>query len=275
MSLTRHRLDDDLADAYRRDGYVVVTDLVSSERLVEARDRILALFTAHLGGRAPGLSGEDLLVEMYTRDPDAWRQCARRMWDVLPVYGLGADDRIVALLSKLGLVSPIVSTRPEVRTDMPGDEQYMQPWHQDWRYGQGSLNAVTLWLPLHDVDASNGTIEVMPESHLLGYLEVEELQNPRRFAIRDELLPDLAIEIAELRFGEAILFSQFLVHRSGFNSSGRPRITVQARFADAAEPRFVERGYPTPAGSELAWGEPPSVEDVRAVFGAEDRVARR
>jgi phytanoyl-CoA hydroxylase len=275
MSLPRHRLADDLGPHFRRSGYVVVTDLVAVDQLREARERILALFNRRLARFADGSTPEELLVRTYASQPELWRQCARRMWDVLPVYRLGGDERIAELLRKLDLADAIVSTRPEVRTDMPGDDRYMQPWHQDWRYGQGSLNAVTLWLPLHDVDASRGTIELMPGSHLLGYLDVEELENPRRFSIRSDRLPDLPVETAELRLGEAIVFSQFLVHRSGYNSSGRPRITVQARFADAADPRFVERGYPVSAGSELVWDEPPGEDDLRSVFGVEAGNAAR
>jgi phytanoyl-CoA hydroxylase len=172
------------------------------------------------------------------------------MWDLLGVYSLAAGPAVDTALRKLGLGEPMISTRPEVRTDMPGDEHYMQPWHQDWRYGQGSVNAVTIWTPLRDVGVENGTIDVMPRTHLLGYPETEEL----------EYGP------AEMRFGEAIVFSQRLVHRSGFNRSGRARVTVQTRFSDAAEPDFVRRGFPTPAGSELVWDAPPSRADVESVF---------
>jgi hypothetical protein len=266
MSLTRHCLTDDFEADYRRDGFVVLTDLVTRDRVTEARERVLSLFAERLGHLAPELSAQELLTELYRREPGLWGQCARRMWDVLPVYGLGADERVVSLLGKLGLRSPIVSTRPEVRTDMPDDERYMQPWHQDWRYGQGSVNSVTLWLPLQDVDASNGTIEVMAGSHLVGYLGADELSNPRRFAIPDSALPALPISIAELKLGEAIIFSQFLAHRSGHNTSGRPRITVQARFSDALEPSFLRQGYPTPNGSELVWDEPPGESELRAAF---------
>jgi phytanoyl-CoA hydroxylase len=266
-SLTRHRLTDDFAADYRRDGFVVLTDLVELDRMLEARERVLSLFAARLGHLAPELAPGELLLELYRREPALWHQCARRMWDVLPVYGLGSDDRVILLLEKLDLRSPIVSTRPEVRTDMPDDERYMQPWHQDWRYGQGSVNSVTLWLPLQDVDASNGTIELMAGSHLYGYLGADELSNPRRFAIPDEALPALPIATAELKFGETIVFSQFLAHRSGHNVSGRPRITVQARFTDALEPRFLEQGYPTPDGSKLVWDEPPGEPELRVAFG--------
>lgn len=246
---------------YREFGYVVVADLFEKDDLAATRDAIFDLF-----GRRLGQTGERALADGQSLDLDVWRQCARRMYDLLPVYGLAVAPRVPLLLSALGLESPLISTRPEVRTDMPGDAQYTQPWHQDWRYGQGSVNAITIWIPLHDVSVENGTVEVMPGSHGKGYLDVEQLDNPRRFAIAEEQLGEFESVPAEMVFGEALVFSQFLVHRSGYNQSGRPRVTVQLRFSDAAEPCFAKEGFPTPAGSELAWENPPSAATVAEVF---------
>ena len=265
--LERFSIHDDIAPSYREKGYVVLTDLYSHEELVRARDQVFALFARRFSDlNRDGLGEEALLEHFYDSERERWRECARRMWDLLGVYALAASPSVDAVLRKLGLGEPIISTRPEIRTDMPGDEQYMQPWHQDWRYGQGSTNAVTIWTPLRDVGVENGTIDVMPATHLFGYLETEELSNPRRFSIVDPRLDELDHEPAEMRLGEAIVFSQLLVHRSGFNRSGRARVTVQTRFTDAAEPEFVRHGYPTPVGSELVWDSPPSRGDAEHVF---------
>jgi ectoine hydroxylase-related dioxygenase (phytanoyl-CoA dioxygenase family) len=265
--LKRFSIHDDIAPFYREHGYLVLTDLYSQDQLVRARDQVFDLFARRFADiNGDGLSEEGLLEHFYDDERDRWRECARRMWDLLGVYALAASPEVDAVLRKLGLGEPIISTRPEVRTDMPGDEQYMQPWHQDWRYGQGSTNAVTIWTPLRDVGVANGTIDVIARTHLLGYLETEELANPRRFSIVDLRIADLAHEPAEMCLGEAIVFSQLLVHRSGFNSSGRARVTIQTRFTDAAEPAFVRRGFPTPVGSELVWDAPPSRADAETVF---------
>jgi phytanoyl-CoA hydroxylase len=267
--LERFSIHDDFAPVYREMGYVVLTDLYPTDHLARARDQVFEHFGRGLADvNAEGLREERLLEQFYEGDRERWRACARRMWDLLGVYSLAATPTVDDVLRRLGLHEPMISTRPEVRTDMPGDEQYMQPWHQDWRYGQGSVNAVTIWTPLRDVRVENGTIDVMPGTHLLGYLDTEELTEPRRFSIVDDRIVDFDHEPAEMRFGEAILFSQLLVHRSGFNRSGRARVTVQTRFSDAAEPGFVRRGFPTPAGSELVWDTPPSRADVEAAFAS-------
>ena len=211
----------------------------------------------------------------YESEKEMWRPCARRMFDLLSVYSLAANPYVAKLLKKIGLKTPMISTRPEVRTDMPGDEQYMQLWHQDWRYGQGSLNAVTIWVPLHKVGVENGAIEVIPKTHLLGYLETEELSNPRRFLIVDARLKNLLSCPVELEFGESVVFSQMLVHRSGYNRTNLPRLTVQLRFVDYSEDSFVENGFPAPTSSDLLWKHPPSAEDMKRVFRTHHRSGGR
>jgi phytanoyl-CoA hydroxylase len=267
--LQRFSIHDDISPFYRRYGYVVLTDLYGTDELLRAREQVFELFARRFAEiNDNDLREEALLEYFYERGRERWRECARRMWDLLGVYSLAASPAVDDVLRRLGLAEPIISTRPEVRTDMPGDEQYMQPWHQDWRYGQGSVNAVTIWTPLRDAAVENGTIDVMPCTHVLGYLETEELASPRRFSIVDDRIERFEFVPAEMSFGEAIIFSQLLVHRSGFNSSGRARVTVQTRFADAGQADFVRQGFPTPTGSELVWDEPPSRADAELVFTA-------
>jgi phytanoyl-CoA hydroxylase len=261
--------DDDFAAFYREYGYVVLANLFDPAQLDEASEAIRDLFAVRFAEtNEVGVEGDELLVHFYTAEQEMWRQCAKRMCDLLPVVSLGSDARVVRVLRRLGLEAPLVSTSPEVRTDMPGDARYMQPWHQDWRAGQGSLNAVTVWVPLHRVGAENGAIEIVPRSHRDGLLETRELANPRRFEIDDPRFAARDAVVTSLELGEAVVFSQMLVHRSGVNRSRSPRLTVQLRFADYAERSFANAGFPRPTGSELVWAEAPSARDMDLVFGA-------
>lgn len=266
--LSKFSLSEDFIGFYRENGYVIIKDLFSREELGRARSEIYTLFETSLRDiNEEGLSGPDLMTSYYQKEKERWQRCAKRMYDLLGVYSLAAKSQVAEVLKRLGLQTPIISTRPEVRTDMPGDDQYMQPWHQDWRSGQGSLNSVTIWAPLHDVRVKNGAIEIVPGSHLLGYLEVEELSNPRRFSIIDQRVSEMSSMPVELDFGEVALFSQMLVHRSGRNQSGTPRLTVQIRFLDYSESLFLENGLPSPrTSSEMLWERPPSADDMRHYF---------
>ena len=265
--MTTFAVADDFAAFYQTHGYVILRDAFDAVEIARIQADVFDLYDTRFRSlNDAGMAGLDLLAHFHAHDRSRWQQCARRMFDLLSVYRLAAKPQVLEVLATLGLQKPMISTRPEVRTDMPRDEQYMQGWHQDWRYGQGSLNSVTFWVPLHDVGVDHGTVEVMPATHLMGYLECEELSNPRRFVIPEALLGSRPSFPVPLKQGEALVFSQMLVHRSGYNRSGRPRLTTQLRFVDYAESQFIDQGLPAPATSDLLWNRTPSAADMTAVF---------
>lgn len=273
--MKKFTLSDDFAPFYQEQGYVIVSDAFSAPELAGIRSEILDLFETRFRDLNPaGLRGIELLAHYHAENRPIWHQCARRMYDLLGIYRLACKPQVLEVVSKLGLRKPMISTRPEVRTDMPRDEQYTQGWHQDWRYGQGSLNSVTFWVPLHDVGEENGTVAVMPGTHTMGYLACDELLNPRRFVIPESLIAGRPSFPVELTQGDALVFSQMLVHRSGYNRSGQPRLTTQIRFVDYEERRFVDQGLPSFVGSDLHWEPTPSAADMAAIFPGAARSAQ-
>jgi ectoine hydroxylase-related dioxygenase (phytanoyl-CoA dioxygenase family) len=103
------------------------------------------------------------------------------------------------------------------------------PWHQDAHYWPVSLT-VTAWIALSPVTATTGCLSVAPGSH--AQLE------PQRPAVDDSLFetkssrspgPDEALNLP-MAAGEALLFSDRLLHRSLPNMSPRRRIALVARF---------------------------------------------
>jgi len=54
--------------------------------------------------------------------------------------------------------TPLVSccTFVNVRIGLPTEEQYLTPFHQDFPYIQGSLNGITVWLPVFDTSLEMG-----------------------------------------------------------------------------------------------------------------------
>lgn len=266
--LRRFRISDDFGDTYRAEGYVILADLFDAGEVRQVLDEIRRAWDLRFQP-AGGSDEGDVIVRHYNTDKIAWQQCARRMQHSLAAARLASKPAVVSTLQKAGLAEPMYSTFPELRVDMPGDARYMQPWHQDWRSGQGSLNAVTIWVALQDITAEMGAIEVLPGSHLWGLCEVEELPDPRRFSVTDSRVEGAQGPIAELAAGECALFSQMLVHRSGRNTSGRPRFTAQLRYSDRAEPRFVANGFRLPTGSEPVWDRWPDAADMRRIYGAQ------
>jgi ectoine hydroxylase-related dioxygenase (phytanoyl-CoA dioxygenase family) len=259
----RFSIEDDINGFYRSHGYVVLKDLFEPEEIEGIYDDILKLIGIRFG---PGRAISNFLSS-YSQDNLIWKACAKQFQNSLPNLHAGTKPAITELLRTLGMAEPIACVLPEIRIDMPGDSQYRQLWHQDWRSGQGSLNAVTIWVPLHDVTADHGAIELIPGSHLQGYRPVEVIENPTRYLLKE--LPEQSTSkiTASLSRGECILFSQFLLHQSGENISGSPRMTSQFRFADRCDPAFIANNYRIPVSTELVWENPPTARDIAMVFG--------
>jgi phytanoyl-CoA hydroxylase len=267
LNMERFSKADDLTGAWRRDGFVVIRDLFPKQALTEFRAEVAQLYAARFEHDVKDVeAGLDAIRSRYATARSKWQECAKRLWNLPALARLAGLREVRDLAEKLGLRLPAFSGPPEVRIDMPHDEQYKQPWHQDWRYGQGSLNSITMWTPLHDVSCIHGALEVAAGTHGLGYLEVEELQNPRRFSIADKRFSSENGQAVEVSFGETIIFSQFLAHRSGANTSTIPRLSFQIRFSDMLNKAYLEQGYIAPQTSTIVWTKLPSADDVRAAF---------
>ena len=258
---------DNFEAAWRRDGFVVINDLFPKPDLTDFKTEIAKLFAARFERDINDVEvGLDVVRSGYESSRPKWQECAKRLWNLPALAHLAGLHEVCDLVRKLGLRLPVYSTPPEVRIDMPNDQQYMQPWHQDWRYGQGSLNSITMWTPLHDVARIHGALEIAGGSHILGYLDVEELQKPRRFSIIDKRFSGDGGKMIEVAFGETVIFSQFLAHRSSANTSNIPRITFQLRFSDLLDKAYVEQGYAAPQSSAIVWSQLPSADALRSLF---------
>ncbi len=106
----------------------------------------------------------------------------------------------------------------------PGPEGEM-PIHQDWTVvDEPEFNSVTMWVPLCDVDEKNGAMQVVEGSHHFSKaLRSPLLPNPFQ-NVQNEIRQDL--KAVSMRAGEALIFSQAILHASPPNLSNEPRLVV-------------------------------------------------
>ena len=131
---------------------------------------------------------------------------------------------------------------------------------------QGSLNAMVIWVPLVDIPQNLGALEIIPGSHVWGLQDSCEDEWYRRI----EGLSDERFKSIEVKTGDALFFSAFLVHRSGNNVTDSIRWSCHFRYNDLEEPTFVSRKYPNPytyrPEQELVTKEFPSSEQLQNLF---------
>lgn len=219
-----------------------------------------------------GVSQRDVelgMRQLFKNDFQTFVNCGKTCQNLLEMYQLAVDSQTIRLLSKLRIQDPAISTRPVMFFNHPDiakrEVYYKTPPHQDWRSIQGSLNSVVIWVPLVDVPAEMGPLEIIPGSHLRG-LCTDRIED--NFGVcsvdESEFVP---VEVAA---GDALIISTFLIHRSGNNVSDRIRWSCHFRYNDLEEKSFMERGYPSPyvyyPDSKLITPDFPLPEDVKKAY---------
>ncbi len=264
---------------FRRDGFAVVHDLIGTADL----DRLVADIGGVFGrrARALGLDIPDpvsqpdlstLLTRLFKHDQPAYVATARQTQHLASVHRLGLAQELMGIVAELGLTVPALSTRPVIHymSDQLKVEggYHKTPMHQDWRSVQGSLDGITIWLPLFDVGAGDYPLEVVPGSHRGGLLR--SIDDPFGHRVEDGQVDETAFAPVPLRRGDVIFFSGFLLHRTGSIGSAMARIALSYRYNNAAEPSFVARNYPSPyiyrPDMRLLQDGFPALDDVQRIF---------
>lgn len=243
----------ELLARYHSDGFLVVPGLFPEATRARALAEIARTFrlrAASLGLNPPGGQGQgafsELLAGLFARDVPAYIAAAKLTQNLACVHQIGVSAELMGVVEALGLSLPAISTRPVIhymadRLKIPGGYQKTPP-HQDWRSVQGSLDGITVWTPLYDVGLNDYPLEIVPGSHLSGLLDsTPDLPNYR---VREELYSEADFRPLELMAGDAVVFSGFLLHRTGESGGDQVRVSLSYRFNNAAEPHFVRRGYP-------------------------------
>ena len=131
--------------------------------------------------------------------------------------------------------------------------------HQDWSSMQGSLDSTTIWIPITNTE-DNFPLEIIEGSHTKGLLDGKVNGSVLEVECDGEFIP------VDAEFGDVVMISSFLVHRTGQGGNGL-RIAASMRFENANEPTFIERGYPCAqkrvVDRELKWK--PTKEQINAV----------
>lgn len=140
------------------------------------------------------------------------------------------------LISSFGYQLPNLELPPYMRCDIPVKEQSLFKQHQDYSYNIGSENSITIWIPLQNVSIDEGALLCAPGSHKMGVLK-------NKNGIIDDAL-NFDFESVSVKFGEALIFNQKLVHKSGLNISNNVRFSVILRYSDLKDEDFLRRGCP-------------------------------
>ena len=209
----------DLAARYERDGFVILPDLLSAEEC----DRLKLEARRVLDEKAqPGSS-----VHVHVSA-------------VSPTFRtLAADPRIVAPLS--AVMPHGVMFLSDKIVYKSADKKFATPWHIDCFYWRNTRPKLSVWIPLDDATAENGTLTVVPGSHRQDWQMVKKgLANGEfHYEIANAGWREGDIVTCAVKRGTGIIFSDRLVHGSTANTAGRDRYAIISTYhAPAADEPF-------------------------------------
>lgn len=269
-------------EAYKEQGFLLLRNFFEKEDVLQLHAEAKEVFISQIKRHNPNppdltieRNFEDSMYELFENDFEAVVSCGKQVQHLISLHRLGTEPRVVEALNTLGLSLPIISVRPVMLFNNQRLAKKEDYWrlgaHQDWRSSQGSLDAITIWMPMVDVDKSLGALEVIPRSHKWGLLESEKVSYYGKIS---ETLQESEFVTVEATQGDALFFSSFLVHRSGTNSTNSIRWSCHFRYNNLHEETFIQRGYPHPyiykPQQELITPGFPKGEQVEKVFTSSD-----
>lgn len=226
---------------YKENGYYIRKGIVNTTTLAEIRNDIRTVFNSVTDDIN---DFDNDLKLLFKKDKIKFSATANICQYLTSFNKLTTEENIIdSLINEARIKLPLINTRPLLsfsHKDLASHDYYWKvPAHQDWHSMQGSLNAVTVWIPLVDSTVEIGTLEVIPGSHLRGELKLKD-----KTVMEDSEYEDKDFVPIELEAGDALFMSAFLIHKSGNNTTNQIRLSSHFRYDDVLENTFVERNFP-------------------------------
>jgi ectoine hydroxylase-related dioxygenase (phytanoyl-CoA dioxygenase family) len=233
----------DQLEAWRRRGWLLIPGLIEPELIAATRAAFADVAESMLGQlRAEGLIADtrpDLPFERrFAVAAGAHAARLGRSWRKQvageAVYRLHHAPRLVSTIETLlddGVMGhSVFNARPK----LPDQQLTVVPWHQDSGYfgvDSAKQTIVTAWVPLVEVSAENGGLQLADGSHRYGLVHhVTESREGQFLEIEHaEPSPEAVVDIA-MRPGDVLMFGNLLWHRSVANRSDGIRWSIDLRF---------------------------------------------
>lgn len=240
------QLTDEQRLAFRRDGFLVVEDLTTAEEIELLRVIYDRMFSERRGWKEGDLFdmvGLDNLEKGLAIPQLLWPS---RYEPALRETQLYANTLSIAQQ----LLGPSAQNMLEHAIMKPPVNSAPTPWHQDdafSRRGTGFEEAISIWMPLQDVDVDSGCLlYIRGSNHDPLYPHRSPRNDPRIHGLETVSPPDLARCVAApVRSGGAVIHHSRTLHAAGVNTSSQPRRAYVLGYAVQNRPhRRFARDYP-------------------------------
>ncbi len=238
-----------MVDTFSRDGFFIFRDVLKNDSdLNQLKNDLEALGRLFISD----FSIEESARQLHQMTSESRGTFYRGLRYLPSITRLACHPHLLKLSRELGLQFPAVMHSYNLRMDVPNDQEHMFHWHQDITYLLGSENSLTYWIPLSRANEKNGSIEIITGSHKAGVAPIRyaggsspligHSLSPKDVYLEED--PKGSGTVIDADFGDIVVFSQLLLHRSAPNLGKLTRWTIQVRHCDLSEAKFRAAGYP-------------------------------
>lgn len=267
----------DIKLQYKRNGFVLLKQIIPLEKVSAIQNDAIEIFSKQIIANGIDLNEQNFevsLFELFNRNYKAFIGAAKLCQHTIILHSLASEQIIITKLKEIGIEKPAICVKPIIyfnsRHIAKIEGNYKTPTHQDWRSMQGSLNSAVVWIPLIPISKDLGALEVVPGSHKFGLMNSESDEWFRK--IKDDRISDDKFISLEVEPGDMVIFSSFLVHKSGNNITENIRWSMHFRYNDIFEETFIKREYPHPyvvyrPDQDLVTPNFPDISELEKIFG--------
>ncbi len=222
--LSRFKLSADQIAAYRRDGYILIDDVLPWREIDTINREIERLRTEKSDNDA---NQRDVILRLGLKSELTQQMCR--------------DERILTLIEDL--VKPGIAIYSAKLFEKRPQDATICHWHQDDAYYTQNSHCdcrMSVWIPLQDCDESNGCVWVVPGSHRHGLKPANMIGDDTGHCELAFAHGTAEVEGAipvPMKAGSVLLFHALLQHRSLGNHTDHPRRAFIVSYQDALTPR--------------------------------------
>jgi ectoine hydroxylase-related dioxygenase (phytanoyl-CoA dioxygenase family) len=208
-----------LSANFQRDGFVIVPDLLSPAECDQLKTEARSVLDQH------AKPGSSVYVHVSVVNPT--------------FRALAGDPRIVDILKPV-MPHGVMFLSDKIVYKAP-DKTFPTPWHIDCFYWRNTRPKLSVWIPLDDATAENGTLTVVPGSHKKDWRMVKMglPSGDFQYELAEHGWGEGDVVTCAIKRGTAIIFSDRLVHGSTRNTAGKERYAlINTYHAPAADEAF-------------------------------------
>ena len=236
-----------------RDGYLFVRGLLPKEPLESLRRTFLEI-CGDAGWVRQDASQEEGVANLdaFCVEPEPrYSVVYDSLYRIQEFHALQHHPDLTGLLQRMTGEAVIPHPRIIARIMFPKRDAFTTKPHQDFVPIQGTADTYTAWLPLSDLPAEMGGLQIAAGSHVNGVYEIA----PALGAGGMEIIEDLDSWVGgTFEQGDVLFFHSLAVHRGVPNTEKRLRLSMDCRYQKMSDPMAPGSLEPhNGAGGDAGW----------------------